>query len=140
MPAETLLDDRFVAVVWKRNPDVGDRLTVDHIRRLPYLGYRFGPSDSMADRPLRDRGVIAEPDTLVESFVVGAHMIRGTRQVTVLQERLARLFQESQELRILEPPVPTPPLTETMSWHPRATNDPAHRWLRERVRATARAL
>lgn len=139
LPSETLLADRFVAVVWKHNPETGGRLTAEDLRRLPYLGYRFGPADSMADRPLRDRGVIGEPDTLVESFLVGAHMIRGTRQVTLVQERLARLFSESQELRILEPPVPTPTLTETMSWHPRATDDPAHRWLRERLRATASA-
>ncbi len=140
LPAEPLINDRFVAVVWRHHSEVADRLTADLVRRLPYLGYRFGSADSMADRSFQGSGLIEEPDTLVESFVVGAHMIKGTRQVTVIQERLARAFEDSQELRILETPVPTPPLVETMSWHPRATSDPAHRWLRERLHASAGEL
>jgi len=140
MPAEPVLDDRFVAVVWRQNPDVGKRLTIEHLRRLPYLGYRFGSSTSMADQPLHDHTVTRDPDTLVESFVLGAHMIRGTRQVTFLQERLAKLFQETDELRLMKPPIRTPALTETMSWHPRNSHDPAHRWLRDQIHQTADAL
>lgn len=140
MPFEVVLEDRFVAVVWRDNPAVEDRLTLEDLHRLPYLGYQVGSSASMVDRLLRELGYRREPDTLVESFVVGAHMLRGTLQVTFLQERLATLFRESDELRLVEPPIEFPPLIETISWHPRSTGDAAHQWLRTRIGGIARGL
>ncbi|MGW1619671.1 LysR family transcriptional regulator [Streptomyces sp. NPDC002172] len=39
-------------------------------------------------------------------------------------------------LRLLDIPLPLPPLTIGMAWHPRHTADGAHRWLRDAVRRT----
>ncbi|MEU1387271.1 MULTISPECIES: LysR family transcriptional regulator [unclassified Nonomuraea] len=41
-------------------------------------------------------------------------------------------------LRLLEIPVPLPPLTIGTAWHPRHTADGAHRWLRDAVRRVLR--
>jgi hypothetical protein len=32
------------------------------------------------------------------------------------------------------------PITQTLFWHPRRTNDPAHRWLREQIVEAAQRL
>ncbi|MFJ2768654.1 LysR family transcriptional regulator [Streptomyces sp. NPDC087300] len=42
-------------------------------------------------------------------------------------------------LRLLDIPVPLPPVTIGMAWHPRHTADGAHRWLRGAVRRVLRA-
>ncbi|QQM46598.1 LysR family transcriptional regulator [Streptomyces liliifuscus] len=42
-------------------------------------------------------------------------------------------------LRLLDIPLPLPPLTIGMAWHPRHTADGAHDWLRNAVRRTLRA-
>lgn len=133
MPVQTVLRDRFVAVVWRGNAEVGASLTLPQLRRLPYLGYRAGDKASMADGLLYDGDPKSSPAAVVDSFLLGAHMIRGTQHVTLLQERLAQLFEESAELRLLDPPITTPPLAEVMTWHPRATHDPAHQWLRDQI-------
>jgi hypothetical protein len=57
-----------------------------------------------------------------------------------VQERLANLFKDAEQLRLFDPPVATSPLEEAISWHPRAGGDPAHRWLRHQVQLTAAAL
>ncbi|MER7702006.1 LysR family transcriptional regulator [Kitasatospora sp. NPDC097605] len=41
-------------------------------------------------------------------------------------------------LRLLEIPLPLPPLTIAMAWHPRHTTDGAHQWLRDAVRQVLR--
>jgi len=133
LPAKVALTDRFVAVAWRGNPELGDPLTMDDLQRLPYLGYRTGSSASKVDTLLREAGFTREPDTLVESFLLGVLMLQGSRQITFVQERLARRFATPEQLRIMEPPLTIPPLVETITWHPRATNDPAHRWLRTRI-------
>ena len=33
-----------------------------------------------------------------------------------------------------------PPVVETLTWHPRSTNDPGHRWLRQRILQVAQGL
>ncbi|MFF8917933.1 LysR family transcriptional regulator, partial [Streptomyces sp. NPDC015032] len=42
-------------------------------------------------------------------------------------------------LRLLDIPLPLPPLTIGMAWHPRNAADGAHQWLRTAVRRTLRA-
>ena len=43
-------------------------------------------------------------------------------------------------LRTIEPPREIKPFPYFMSWHPRLTNEAAHAWLREQVRAAARSI
>jgi DNA-binding transcriptional LysR family regulator len=127
-------------VVWAGHPEVGDRLTREQLARLPYLSFRQGELRSVVDLQLDERGLGRPADALFESFVLGAFLLRGTRLVTFLQERLARELRAAAAVRIVEPPVALAPLVERMSWHPRATNDPAHRWLRERIATLAASL
>ena len=140
LPTEPLFSDRFVAVAWRANDAVRGRLTFAQLARLPYLTYSLGPLDSMVDALLGELGHGRRGDTIVESFVVGALLVKGTRQVTFVQHRLAAALAEVGELQILEPPCEIPPITETLTWHPRSTNDPAHRWLRRRLTALASEL
>ncbi len=140
LPTEPLFTDRFVAAAWRGNDEVSDPFTFEQLHRLPYLSYRVGPIQFMIDTLLQELGQHRRPDTLVESFLVGSLMLRHTRRVTFLQERLVRRLAEVAELRLLEPPFETSPLQETMTWHPRASNDAAHSWLRARIQALARTL
>lgn len=136
LPNETLFADRFVAAVWLDNPDIKAPLTFAQLDRLPYLSYTVGPVDAL----LRELGHPRAPDTLVESFVLGPLLLRGTRQITFVQERLAHRLLATAELRLLDPPFESPTLIETMTWHPRSGNDPAHGWLRSRLRAIGHQL
>lgn len=140
LPSQPLFTDRFVAAVWRKNNEVTDPLTFEQLGRLPYLSYRVGPIEFMVDTLLGELGHHRRPDTLVESFLLGSLLLRGTRQITFLQERLARRLAHAAELRLIEPPFQTPTLIETMTWHPRSSNDAAHAWLRARIHALAQTL
>jgi DNA-binding transcriptional LysR family regulator len=94
----------------------------------------------MVDTLLRELGHPPTPDTLVESFLLGPLLLRGTRQITFVQERLAHRLAAAAELRLLAPPFESPELIETMTWHPRSSNDPAHSWLRRRISTIAHRL
>jgi DNA-binding transcriptional LysR family regulator len=140
LPSQALLRDRFVAVVWRHNVLVGDRISLAEFRRLPYLGFKVGGKCSDADQFMELAGQGRPATVAVESFLLGALMIRGTNRVALLQERLALELSEIAELRVLEPPVETPPIVVTMTWNPALTDDPAHRWLRSRIAEIARGL
>jgi DNA-binding transcriptional LysR family regulator len=140
LPRQELFTDRFVVVAWRENDEVSDPLSFEQLDRLPYLSYRLGPLENMVDIRLEELGHARRPDTVVESFLVGPMLLKGTRQISFLQERLGRRLAEAAELRLIEPPFASPILIETMSWHPRADNDAALSWLRARTRALARTL
>ena len=140
LPAEPLFSDRFVAVAWRGNTEVSDPLTFEQLAHLPYLTYSLGPLASMVDTLLRELGHWRRADTVVESFVMGPFLLRGTRHVAFVQQRLANSLQDAAELRMLEPPCEIPPVVETLTWHPRSTNDPGHRWLRQRILKVAQGL
>ena len=140
LPSQPIFTDRFVAVVWRGNTEVSDPLTFEQLARLPYLAYSLGPLASMVDTLLQDLGHSRQADTVVESFVIGPLLLKGTRQITFAQERLATSLKHAAHLRILQPPCAMPHLVETITWHRRSTNDPGHRWLRQRIVELARDM
>ena len=57
--------------------------------------------------------------------------------VTFVHERLGKRLASISEIRLVEPPFEVPIMAETMFWHPRSSLDPAQRWLRDQIAATA---
>jgi LysR family nod box-dependent transcriptional activator len=139
---EVLFVDRWVCAVGATHPEVGDRLTLDQYRQLPAITYGVGAElrRSTADRYLRSKGIHAPVEITTESFALAPFLLTRTRMVAMLQERLARRLQTAAGIKLLDPPIPTPDLTEAMFWSPVADADPAHRWLRQTLREVAQEV
>ncbi|HEY6759057.1 MAG TPA: LysR family transcriptional regulator [Baekduia sp.] len=140
LPREELFEDAFALAGWRGNPDVTDSMTIADFAKAPYLSFSVGSEPSMVDSLLTELGHEPRADVLVGSFVTGPLLLRGTSLVTFVQRRLADLLEESAELRLVRPPFEIPPLLETLTWHPRSTTDPGHRWLRRQIVEAAGAL
>ena len=130
-PSQILFRDRWICAVWKGHPDIGKRIDRDRFSEIPQVKISFGrllPSE--ADRYLDAAGVERDVKVTAESFVASPFIIRGTRLLVLLQERLARRLESAAEIKLLAPPVEIPDLTMGMSWHKLDTDDAAHGWLR----------
>ncbi|WP_445152150.1 LysR family transcriptional regulator [Baekduia sp. Peel2402] len=140
LPREELFVDEFALAGWRGNPRITDSMTIADFTATPYLSFSVGSEPSMVDSLLTELGHDTRANVLVASFVTGPLLLRGTGFVTFIQRRLADLLAESAELRVVSPPFEIPPLLETLTWHPRSTTDPGHRWLRKQIVAAAAAL
>jgi DNA-binding transcriptional LysR family regulator len=60
-------------------------------------------------------------------------VLRGTRLVATLPERVANMFAATLPVKTFPLPFDTPPLDEILLWHKRNDADPAHIWLRDMV-------
>jgi LysR family nod box-dependent transcriptional activator len=140
LPREELFEDEFALAGWRGNPRVTDAMTVADFAAAPYLSFSVGSEPSMVDSLLTELGHETRADVLVGSFVTGPLLLRGTGLVTLIQRRLAALLAEAAELRVVRPPFAIPHLLETLTWHPRSTTDPGHRWLRRQITTAAAAL
>jgi LysR family nod box-dependent transcriptional activator len=140
--SQELYRDRWVCVVWSGNKRVGEMLTLKQYLSVPHLGY--GPSvdglTGLADRAASTLHPRRHVSVSVETFFLMPFLLRGTRLIAFMHERVARQLAPLTDIRIVEPPFEVPILSEVMFWHPRFTNDSAHTWLRGQVAHAATAI
>jgi LysR family nod box-dependent transcriptional activator len=143
LPAARLWDDRWMCCVWDGNTRVGDALDLEAFTALGHLIYSMGSRGgpvALPDLHLARLGVARRIEVSVESFLLAPFLLQGTDLVTLVPARAEGFLRRTGEIRLLEPPVEFPMLVEMLWWHPRATADPAHAWLRERIVGVAAGL
>ena len=142
LAGERLFADRWLCCVWAGNTAVGERVTVEEYLRLGHLVYSMGRGQPAAivDQHLERSGVPRRIEFTVESFLLAPFLLEGTDLVTVVPERAVPHLRRTADIRLIEPPVALPAITETLWWHPRHTASPAHQWIRGRITEIAAEL
>jgi LysR family transcriptional regulator, nod-box dependent transcriptional activator len=134
-----LFEDRFVCAVGSQVDAVGRHLTRSQLATFPYLAYRQGDARSFADEELDRMNLPRRTVLTVESFVLVPQLVRDSRMITMVQRRLSEALPLD-GIRIVEPPLPMPPISERMYWHPRSEGDPAHAWFQAQLQTVASEL
>lgn len=141
-PTVELFADRWVFLVAETNDEVGDRLTMEDLARLPWVIYQR-TYDAPAARQLSMLGIEPRVEVSVDNFQALPFLVAGTRRIALMQQRLAERLDGVAAVRTMRPPYDAVPLQEALWWHPVHTHDAAHIWLREtaaRVGAQLAAL
>jgi LysR family transcriptional regulator, nod-box dependent transcriptional activator len=147
LASQRLFADRWLCCVWAGNSAVGDaaaggRMALDAYLRLGHLVYSMGRGQpaSIVDQYLEQSRLPRRIEFTVESFLLAPFLLEGTELVTVVPERAVPHLRRTAAIRLLEPPVPLPAITEMLWWHPRHTATPAHAWIRARIAEIAAEL
>jgi len=142
LPSQKLFLDRWLCCVWAGNTLVGKSMPLETYLRLGHVVYSMtaGKPVALVDEHLRQLDLPRRIEFSVESFLLAPFLLQGTDLVTLVLERAVPLLQRTAEIRLLEPPVELPPITQTMWWAGVRTTDPAHAWVRARIREIAAAL
>jgi len=133
-----LFEDDFACVVRRGHPSVRRRLTLRQFAGLPHvLISPTGTGDSPVDRRLAERGLSRRIALRIRYFLAAPLVVAGSDLVLTCPRRIAQAFAQQFDLDVHEPPVELSSFTVDQVWHERYDADPAHVWLRERVRAAA---
>lgn len=135
LPRARLFEESFVLVGDPANPDLHGEVDADRFRRL-----RFAGNPAVIGPQLEAQGMAPDLALTVESHVLIPVLLRGTRLVSLVQERLARQVGQRIDLSVHPSPVPLQPMVEALHWTTTTDDDPAHRWLRTKLIAQAREL
>lgn len=133
--SETAGTDPLVVVLRAGHPLVALPMTVerftavDHITVSRRARLRGAIDDLLADRGLRRRVIAAVP-VASAAFAVVAR----SDAVTVVTDRVSAGLRTELDLVARPLPLDVPGVPAVVSWHRRYDSDPAHRWLRDRVR------
>jgi LysR family transcriptional regulator, nod-box dependent transcriptional activator len=141
-PAEVILEEEHVCVVWNQSSAARAGLSFDryaeagHVVMVPaessqpafegWFVQRFGLSRRIA--------------VTGYSFAVLPYLVVGTELVATVHARLARSLVASLPITILPVPLPVPQLEQAMQWHKYRATDPGLIWLRQLLKDAAAAM
>ena len=126
---QALFSDRFIGVV-----RTGHALSQGEITPARYSAGRHiyvsrrGDDKGPMDEALSSLGLEREIVTIVNGFSTALALARASDLIASVPERHTGNLRAGMHSFPL--PVPTPPFTVSLLWHPRMHADPAHRWLR----------
>jgi DNA-binding transcriptional LysR family regulator len=135
-----LLTDRFVALLRKNHAAVTRKLTIETFAALPHLDISSSRHETnfidnaLARRKLTRRIAVRAP------FLSAVRILARSDAVAVLPQRIARELTGYRPLVVCDLPFVSPEVTAAMTWPRWLDSQPAHRWLRDNVRAAASGL
>ena len=131
-PNRTLFTDRIVLVAGEDNTAVGENVSLSALAGLPFV-------EAAPGLGLPEEGLNTTSRISTGSFGASMHLVAGTSMVTLAQNRLFEAFGVQCGLRAISLKEQLSS-TEAMYWHSSHTADPAHMWLRAKLRDVAASL
>lgn len=134
-----LRDERTVVIARRGHPlvasgpgglDLAAYLEAEHIR-VSLRRHRLG----LEDVELARLGLERRIRLRCQSHSAACRIVSQTDLLLTMAEPYARIVNEPFGNRILNAPIPFPPMDSYLYWHAGAEEDPANRWLRRMIRA-----
>jgi DNA-binding transcriptional LysR family regulator len=130
---QALFRDRFIGVVRTGHPLSKGRVSPSRYAAGRHiLVSRQGLDQGPIDEALNPFGLEREIVTIVGGFSAALALARASDLIASVPERHTGNLRAG--MRSFPLPVRAPEITVSLLWHPRMDADPAHRWLRHRVR------
>ena len=142
LPHCDLFNDRWICAVSSDHPTIRDTITEDEFLAASHVTYypsgaRHG---SMPDIYLEHIGITRRVAAMTESLALLPFLIRGTKSISVMPERVGKLARTYAGIRLIEPPFPFPILAENLFWSALYNSSEPHQWLRQQLVDIARSL
>lgn len=131
-----LFREDWVGVADADNHEVEPEIGLRQFSTLPYLATIVGSHPSAAEQQL-DLMAIDRRIEVTAVYSVIPELIRGTRRIAILPEKLGRNAARIAGLKLFEPPVQLSPIVQMVIWTAANDADPGHRWLRDQLQALA---
>ena len=135
---QALFRDRYIGVVRRGHPLAKGKLSAQRYAGGRHIGVARDPRVDPIDQALAAVGLKRDiAVSLVAGFATALALARASDLVATVPARHTGSLRAGMHSFAL--PVSIPEFTVSLLWHPRLDADPAHRWLRELVRATCLA-
>ncbi len=139
-PSEILFQDDFVIIGWDQNPAMHSPFDEETFFSLGHVTSRFGKARILAfdDWFTRRQSRERKMEVVAPSFLSIPGLLIGTNRISAMHRRLANRLAASQPIMMQELPLDIPPIREAVQWDISNNNDPAIRWVVERLVAVAK--
>lgn len=136
-PSELMFEEKYVVVGWANNPALRrGKIKAKDFFSARHVTVEIGQTarSSFAENHLRDLDGERRIAMKVSSFLTAPEMVVNTMKLTVMHERLARLFAQRLDITIAELPFDFPLMSEMVQYHESRQYDTGLRWLIEQAK------
>ncbi|WP_086929998.1 LysR substrate-binding domain-containing protein [Agarilytica rhodophyticola] len=131
---EPFFEEELVVVAAKDHAELRNGLTIDLYNSLPQLsmhprGHRGSHTEILLGRKHINRNIVMSVSNLI-SF---APLVANSDMICTLPKRLAKHFEKQLAISIYELPYNLDKIPIFMIYHRDRVNDPAHKWLRNKI-------
>lgn len=141
-PHVVMFEDTYQVVAWTGNRRIGEAISLTQYQALGHVIYRGGKVGMtwFEQWYANEHGDTRRIEVRAFSFSLLPQLVVGTERIATLQTRLAKLYAQTLPLRLLEPPIACPKLTEVLQWNRYRDQDPGIAWVRKRMLDLAEAV
>ena len=142
MRSQLLFRDRFIGAARVHHPLLAGPITPQLFARCRHVvASRRGVWNGPVDDALHDLGLRREVVVIVPGFLDALNVARVSDLIALVPRSCMRDREAKADgIQGFDLPVPTSELTVSAMWHPRLDADSGHRWLRQKLIATCRAV
>lgn len=135
LQSRTLFKEKLVCIAARRHPTIKGTIDITTFRKLPHVRYQPGREAAVSAEAMQLKRQRVEPSVLLTcpSFAALPFLVGATSAIALVQERLARRFQNVAGLQIMPPPVKTEILDIALFWASNRNSDVAHIWFRDAI-------
>lgn len=128
-----LFRDDIVCLLRANHPALQEPWSLDRYLELPHIEVQSSQGPTAADLALQEMGRQRDVRVIVPHFLVAPFVALRTGLCFTLARRIADPLSRRLPFRVLPLPFAAPEVTIRAYWHPKAQEDPGHRWLRSRL-------
>lgn len=134
-PKVELFEDDFVVVGWSENDALTEPLSEERYFGLDHVMVKFGKSrtPSFVESFLQVQERERMSHIVAPSFISVAGFLVGTNRIATMHRRLARRMVRQMPLKMVEVPFEIPSMRLMAQWASSSSNDPAIRWVVDRL-------
>jgi DNA-binding transcriptional LysR family regulator len=141
LESEMLFTLDFVCLVGAALPVRARRLTLRQYLEFQHVLVELREGQQvLVERALSQLGAKRHVALTLPFFVPAIFSVAQTDLVLTVPRRLAKMTAAIAGVRVVEAPREIKSFPYFMAWHPRLTNEPAHKWFREQLRSAVRIV
>ncbi len=141
-PSAELFEDDYRIVACAKNAELDQGVSLNTYMALGHVLYQ----DESLTNPWFEQwyvnqfGRTRRIEVITYNYNLMPAFLVGTQRIATVHTRLAKLFDQSIDVRLHELPMPSPKLTLILQWHQVRDEDPGIVWLRHQMLEVARAM
>lgn len=132
-PRELLFNESFVVAGAKTNPLLQAPMSRESYLEGSHVVVRISGQPSYIEKELHSLVPERRIELSAQSFIQVPWLLSGTRHLSVMHERLAKVSAPVFGLTLVQPPFTLSKMPEMMQHHSARTNDAGLAWLRRRI-------
>jgi DNA-binding transcriptional LysR family regulator len=141
LETERLFTLDFVCLVGAARPVRTRRLTLKQYLEFQHVLVELREGQqALVDRALSQLAAKRSVAVTLPFFVPAIFAVAQTDLILTVPRKLAEITADVASVRVVEAPREIQSFPYFMSWHPRLTNEPAHKWFREQLRSAVRTV